>query len=85
MSIAGSTNGEKTKAREMVPIPGPAAAPMQEGKYGKNLASKHPEWGLGEIGDQIYQVAMAILGDIGNDTSGEKSIVDEPQRRNLDH
>ena len=43
---------------------GPEAAPIQEGKYGRNLATNNPECRVGAIGAKIYQVAMAMMRDL---------------------
>ena len=51
---------------------GPEAAPIQEGQYRRNLAVNHPDWGVGMIGAEIYQVAMMIPRDLVNDTYGRK-------------
>ena len=40
--------------------------------YRKLLSSKRPDWRAEVIGDKVYQVTMAILGDLGNDTKGRK-------------
>ena len=61
-----------TKSRARVPILGPEASPILEGKYGKRLAAKHPDWGAEEIGANIYQVAMVIQRGLGDDTKGRK-------------
>ena len=51
---------------------GPEAAPMQEGKYGRNLAAKHPDWVADLVGAKIYQLATTMLRHLENDTNGRK-------------
>ena len=84
MPAVGSVRGVDTMSMERVPMVGPEAAPIQEGIYGKRLASKHPEWGAGAIGGGSYQVAMAILRDIGNDTEWRTLNSRGPKRVNVD-
>ena len=57
-------SGGNTKSWAIVPMMGPEAAPIQEGKYGRNLATNNPECRVGAIGAKIYQVAMAMMRDL---------------------
>ena len=43
-----------------------------EERYGNHLPDEHPEWGVGELGAEIYQADVADLREIGNVSTGRK-------------
>ena len=45
---------------------------FQEGQRGKHLDAKHPDWRPKAIGAEIYQFAMTILRELGNEPNGRK-------------
>ena len=55
-----------------IPKLGAECAQSSEERYEMHLAVNHPDWGVGEIGTKIYQTAVVILRDIGNDSMGRK-------------
>ena len=68
MSFGGSENGENVAEWARVwPIMGQEAEPPKEGKHVKHLEATHQDWRAKVIGPKIYQVAMMILRDLGND------------------
>ena len=72
MSLGGSEVGENVKEWPRVPILRQVELPFREGQYGKHLAVKHPGWGAKVSGPKIYQVAMMILRDLGDEANGRK-------------
>ena len=71
MSTDGSVCGE-TKMWARPSMLGAEGAPSIEGRYGKRLSANRPNWRVGGIGANIYQVESMIMRDIGNDTQGRK-------------
>ena len=51
------------------------------GKYGRHLSANHPSWTARLIGRKIYQYAMGIMREYGNDTKGSKINIRETVAR----
>ena len=45
---------------------------FQNGKYGRRLAAKNPQWGAKLIGKLIYKYTLVIMREYGYDAKGGK-------------